>query len=260
MRILITNDDGISAPGLTALEDIANDLAGPSGEVWIVAPAFEQSAVSHCISYIRPMMLQQLSERRFAVEGSPADCVLAGLHDVMKDSKPDLILSGVNRGHNVAEDIIYSGTISAAREATIHGIRSISMSQYYADTNVDLPDPFEAARVHGADICRRLLTDAPWLDQPYPVFYNVNFPPIPAAEAKGIKVTVQGHRPAATFGVEPQIAPNGRSFLWLQHGSGNHSAEKGTDARETSEGWITVTPLRADMTANDVLSDLEGLF
>lgn len=260
MRILITNDDGISAPGLAALEDIAKDLAGPDGEVWVVAPAFEQSAVSHCISYVRPMLLQQLDERRFAVEGSPADCVLAGLHDVMKGTPPDLILAGVNRGHNVAEDIIYSGTISAAREATIHGIRSISMSQYYAKTNVDLPDPFEAARVHGAEICRRLLAGAPWLDQPYPVFYNVNFPPIPAADAKGIKVTVQGHRPAATFGVEPQVAPNGRSFLWLQHGSGNHSAEKGTDARETSEGWITVTPLRADMTANDVLNDLEGLF
>ena len=102
MRILITNDDGITAPGLEVIEAIAADLAGPDGEVWVVAPAFEQSGVSHCISYIRPMMLQKMGERRYAVEGSPADCVLAGLFEVLKDNPPDLILSGVNRGHNVA--------------------------------------------------------------------------------------------------------------------------------------------------------------
>lgn len=260
MRILITNDDGISAPGLEALAAIAKDIAGPDGEVWTVAPAFEQSAVSHCISYIRPMLIQQLGERRFAVEGSPADCVLAGVHDVMKAAKPDLILSGVNRGHNVAEDVMYSGTLSAAREATIHGIRSISLSQAYGTGNLGLDDMFEAARTYAPDIIRRLIDDAPWFDQPYPVFYNINFPAVAAKQVKGVKTAVQGHRPAATFGVEPQTAPNGRLFLWLQHGSGNESSAPGTDAREIHDGYATVTPLRADATAHDLVSDLSGLF
>jgi 5'-nucleotidase len=106
MRILVTNDDGINAPGLEVLEAIAEELAGPTGEVWVVAPAFEQSGVGHCISYTRPMMIAQMGERRFAAEGSPADCVLAGLHDVLKDTPPDLVLSGVNRGNNSAENAL----------------------------------------------------------------------------------------------------------------------------------------------------------
>ena len=121
MRILITNDDGINAPGLLTLLNIATEIAGPDGEVWTVAPAFEQSGVAHCISYTHPMMIAQLGERRFATEGSPADCVLAGLHDVMKDAPPDLILSGVNRGNNAAENTLYSGTIGGAMEAALQG-------------------------------------------------------------------------------------------------------------------------------------------
>lgn len=260
MRILITNDDGITAPGLAVIEAIAADLAGPDGEVWVVAPAFEQSGVSHCISYIRPMMLQKMGERRYAVEGSPADCVLAGLFEILKDSPPDLILSGVNRGHNVAEDTLYSGTIGGAIEATLHGHKAIAMSQYYSRGNALMEDPFEAARVHGADICRQLIAGATWNDQPYGVFYNINFPPVPAAETKGVKATVQGHRPNAAFGVEPHTAPNGRRYLWITATPGNDSAAIGTDAREASENWITVTPLRADMTAHNIVNDLSELF
>ena len=112
MRILITNDDGIHAPGLKTLQGIATDLAGPDGEVWIVAPAYEQSGVGHCISYTKPMMVEKVSDRRFSVEGSPADCVMAALHDCMLDARPDLVLSGVNRGNNAAENTLYSGTVS----------------------------------------------------------------------------------------------------------------------------------------------------
>jgi 5'-nucleotidase len=260
MRILITNDDGITAPGLEVIEAIAADLAGPDGEVWVVAPAFEQSGVSHCISYIRPMLLQKMGERRYAVEGSPADCVLAGLFEVLKDNPPDLILSGVNRGHNVAEDTLYSGTIGGAIEATLHGFKAIAMSQYYSRGNAIMDDPFEAARVHGADICRRLMADAKWHDQPYGVFYNINFPPVPANQTKGIKATVQGQRPTGSFGVEPHVAPNGRRYLWISANPENASSPKGSDAREAAENWITVTPLRADMTAHDVVSDLSELF
>ena len=119
MRILVTNDDGINAPGLKVLETIAADLAGPEGEVWVVAPAFEQSGVGHCISYTHPMLCAQMGERRFAAEGSPADCVLVGIHDVMKGTPPDLVLSGVNRGNNSGQNALYSGTLGAAIEAAL---------------------------------------------------------------------------------------------------------------------------------------------
>ena len=130
MRILITNDDGITAPGLKILETIAKTLAGPQGEVWVVAPAFEQSGVGHCISLTGPLLITQLGPQRFSVEGSPADCVLAGLHEVLKDTPPDLILSGVNRGNNSAENTVYSGTIGAAMEAALAGIPAVALATF----------------------------------------------------------------------------------------------------------------------------------
>lgn len=255
MRILITNDDGISAPGLVVAEAIAAELAGPDGEVWVVAPAFEQSGVAHCVSYIRPMRIERLGPWRHAVEGSPADCVLAALGEIMRDSPPDLVLSGVNRGHNVAEDTLYSGTVGGAMEGALHGMRAIAMSQYYGPGAPE-GDPFEAARVHGADVCRRLVAGGAWTAKPYGVFYNVNFPALPAASVRGVRATVQGRRPAATFGTEPQIAPNGRKYLWLTHGHGNDDTAPGSDARECHDGWVTVTPLRADLTAHDQVEPL----
>jgi hypothetical protein len=149
MRILITNDDGITAPGLKAAEDIAHELAGPDGEVWVVAPESEQSGVAHCISYTKPMRLNQLGPRRFAVDGSPADCVICALKHLMIDAAPDLILSGVNRGHNVAEDVVYSGTVGGAMEGALHRVPAIALSQYYGPQNVGLDATFEAARRHG---------------------------------------------------------------------------------------------------------------
>lgn len=256
MRILITNDDGITAPGLAVAEAIARDLAGPTGEVWVVAPAFEQSGVSHCVSYVRAMRLEQLGERRFAVEGSPADCVLAGIHEILADTPPDLILSGVNRGHNVAEDTLYSGTIGGALEGALNGFKSIAMSQYYGPPDAREGDPFSAALGHGAAVARRLLDAARWGSDSYGVFYNVNFPALPAAGVKGLRATIQGQRAGATFGVQPQTAPNGRRYLWLTHGHGNAGAAAGSDARECHDGFVTVTPLSADLTAHALLAPL----
>lgn len=255
MRILITNDDGISAPGLAAAEAIAAELAGSAEAVWTVAPAFEQSGVAHCISYIRPMRLERLGPRRFAVEGSPADCVLAALGEIMRGGPPDLVLSGVNRGHNVAEDTLYSGTVGGAMEAALHGLPAIALSQYYGPLNREAVDPFEAARAHGAAICRRLVDGADWAGG---VFYNVNFPALPAAAVRGWRATVQGRRLAATFGVQPHVAPNGRQYLWLTHGHGNADAAEGSDARECHDGFVTVTPLRTDLTAHDLVAPLAG--
>lgn len=254
MRILITNDDGISAPGLAVAEAIAAEVAGPAGEVWVVAPVFEQSGVAHCVSYIRPMRLEPLGERRVAVEGSPADCVMAALHEIMRGHPPDLVLSGVNRGHNVAEDTVYSGTVGGAMEGALQGLRAIALSQSYgARAEGDL---FASARAFGAEAVRRILAAGIWEDHRYGVFYNVNFPALPPAAVRGIRATRQGHRPKPLFGVETQVAPNRRTYLWLRSTPGNELAEPGTDARETAEGYVTVTPLRADLTADDLVARL----
>ncbi|MEM9551093.1 MAG: 5'/3'-nucleotidase SurE, partial [Pseudomonadota bacterium] len=218
MRILITNDDGINAPGLATLTRIATELAGPEGEVWTVAPAFEQSGVAHCISYTHPMLIAKMDDRRYAAEGSPADCVMAGLHDVMTDSPPDLVLSGVNRGNNSAENTLYSGTIGGAMEAALQGLPALALSQYLGPRNFNAEDPFETAAVHGADVIRKILQAHPEDDGSYRTFYNVNFPPIPSAEVKGIRVVPQGFRDGARFVTVAHNSPGGKRFLWVRGG------------------------------------------
>lgn len=257
MRILITNDDGINAPGLATLTAIAKDVAGPDGEVWTVAPAFEQSGVGHCISYASPTMIARLDERRYAAEGSPADCVLAALYDVMKDNLPDLVLSGVNRGNNAADNTLYSGTIGAIMEAALQGVPGIALSQFLGVGNRRLPDPFETAATHGADVVRALLDKGIWTSDNYRVFYNVNFPPFPASAVKGMKVAAQGFREHTNFGMEPVTAPNGRRFLWVTGGRQDQKTGPGTDVTANLDGYISVTPMRADLTAHDMLADLE---
>ncbi len=259
MRILITNDDGINAPGLVVLEEIARDIAGPTGEVWTVAPAFEQSGVGHCINYTHPTMISKFGDRRYAAEGSPADCVLAGLHDVLQDTPPDLILSGVNRGNNSAENTMYSGTIGAAIEGALQGVKSIALSQYYGPDNAHLEDPFEAARQHGVAVVTRLLDHGAWGGADYSTFYNVNFPPVPAVAVKGIATVAQGRRADTNFKVEPHSAPTGRRFLWIKGGPQNVPTKPGTDGHANLDGYISVTPMRADLTAHDLLADLASV-
>ena len=259
MRILITNDDGITAPGLKVLEAIATEIAGADGEVWIVAPAFEQSGVGHCISYTHPMMISQIGERRFATEGSPADCVLAGLHEVMKDNLPDLVLSGVNRGNNSAENTLYSGTIGAAMEAALQGLPAIALSQYFGPENLSLDNPFEAAAQHGPEVVRRILAETPTENADYSLFYNVNFPPVPAKDVKGIRLASQGRRPNTGFSTEAHNAPSGRRFLWIKGGDQRAVCAAGTDAAVNLDGYVSVTPMRADLTAHAVMDTLKGV-
>ncbi len=260
MRILITNDDGINAPGLKTLHAIATDLAGADGEVWTVAPAFEQSGVGHCISYTHPTMIAQLGERRFAAEGSPADCVLAGLYHVMKDARPDLVLSGVNRGNNAAENTLYSGTIGAAIEAALQGIPAVALSQFYGPNNKDLDDPFEASAQHAVKTLRALLDQGVWQqDADYSIFYNINFPPVPASAVKGTKVVTQGRRKGVNFSVQADTSPSGRDFLWVRGGPQHGATAQGTDAQANLDGFISITPMRADLTAHDIMNDLKGL-
>jgi len=257
VRILITNDDGINAPGLKVLQRIAHDIAGPTGEVWIVAPAFEQSGVGHCISYTHPMMIAELGPRRVAAEGSPADCVLAALYDVMPQ-RPDLVLSGVNRGNNAAENTLYSGTIGGAIEAALQGLPAIALSQYLGPGNRDLDDPFDAASVTGTATIRALLDKADWDNgDDYRLFYNVNFPAVAGRDVKGIRVSAQGFRRDSYFSTEPHLSPSGRKFLWIKGGTQGPSAP-GSDAFDNHDGYISVTPMRADLTAHDRLANLKA--
>jgi len=249
MRILITNDDGIMAPGLKVAEDIAAEIAGPDGEIWVVAPEMEKSGASHCISYTRPMRLIAVGERRYAVEGNPADCVIVGLHHILKDIAPDLVISGVNSGHNVAEDAVYSGTIGAAMEGALQGVRAIALSQFYTRAATAPAERFDPARAFGVEAVRRVLA-MPWGKD---VFYNVNFPAVRPELAQGFIVAPQGRRAAGTFDVVETLSPSGRQFFWLSHRTSNSSAEPGSDAVLCAEGWITVTPMRPDLTAHDLL-------
>lgn len=257
MRILITNDDGINAPGLEVMEAIANEVAGPDGEVWVVAPAFEKSGVAHCINYAHPTMIVEMAPRRFAAEGAPADCVLAGVHEIMGDA-PDLILSGVNKGNNSAENTVYSGTIGAAMEGALQGIKSIALSQYYGPGNIGLKNQFEAASQHGAALVKNLLSNGLWGGESYQTFYNINFPPVSGADVKGTRVVAQGLRPTGGMGIQSHMPPNGRKYLWIKGNPQNNPSAPGTDAHANLEGYISVTPMRCDLTAHDQLADLEA--
>ena len=254
MRILLTNDDGIHAPGLGALERIARSL---SDDVWIVAPETDQSGLAHSLTLSEPLRLRELGDQTFALRGTPTDCVIMAIRKVL-DRKPDLVLSGVNRGNNSAENVLYSGTIGAAMEAALQGVKSIALSQFFGPKNAKLDDPYEAAVIHGAGLIQRLLDKGLWDEADYRLFYNVNFPPLPAADVKGTRVANQGFRRYTAFSLEPHLSPSGRQFLWIKGGEQGKPTLPGTDVTANVEGYISITPLRCDLTAHDLLADLEA--
>ena len=240
MRILVTNDDGITAPGLVALEAIAAEL---SDDVWVVAPAEEQSGAGHSLTLSRPVRLREISPKRYAVLGTPTDCVMLALGAVMHDAKPDLILSGVNRGGNLAEDVTYSGTVSAAMEGCLAGIRSIALSQVMADYAMGKED-FTTATAHGPAIIRHIQS----IEWPAGVLININFPPVAADKVAGVRVTEQGFRDYGNIHLVERIDPRGFPYYW--HGFGKEKLVPGhdTDLRAMHEACISVTPLHLDMT------------
>src|SRR5436305_7136651 len=237
MRILCTNDDGIHAPGLKVVEEIARAL---SDDVWVVAPESDQSGVSHSLSLNDPLRLREIGSRRFAVKGTPTDCVIMGARYIVKEGSPDLVLSGVNRGLNAAEDVTYSGTIAGAMEGTILGIPSIALSQAYGANTRQNP-LWETAIHHGPDLIRRVLAEG----IPRDVLVNVNFPDCAPGEVKGIAVTTQGKRDQELLRIDARHDGRGNPYYWIAFSRGPRPASpNGTDLQALSDNRISVTPLR----------------
>jgi 5'-nucleotidase len=236
-RILVTNDDGIHAPGLEALVEIATQL---SSDVWIVAPEFNQSGAGHSLSISHPLRARQVNESKFAIEGTPTDCVLFAVKHLLKDRKPDIVLSGVNRGTNMADDVTYSGTIAGAMEGCLLGIPSIAFSLAYTHPH---PLKWGTATAHGADVARRILA----MDWPRNIFVNVNFPDVVAASVKGTRITRQGVRGFGGSIIE-RTDPRGGAYYWIGYTPGEHEVDEESDLHAVRHGWISVTPLHLDLT------------
>jgi len=248
MRILLTNDDGINAPGFAVLERIA---ASMSDDIWIVAPAEEQSGAGHSLTLTRPLRVRELGPRRFSVAGTPTDSVMMALGNLMGGLKPDLILSGVNRGPNLAEDVTYSGTVSAAMEGTLAGIRSIALSQAMADYTQG-NESFAAAEAVGADVIRKIAA-AEWGDG---VLVNVNFPPI--LVPKGVRVTEQGFRDYGHIRIDARVDPRGFPYYWFGFGREVETPAHRTDLEAVRDGHVSVTPLHLDMTHHQTMAALRA--
>lgn len=252
MRILVTNDDGIHAPGLTVLEQIAGAL---SDDVWVVAPETDQSGVSHSLSLNDPLRLRKVAERRYAVKGTPTDCVIMAVRHVIVDKKPDLVLSGVNRGQNVAEDVTYSGTVAAAMEGAILGIPSIALSQGYGAATRASPS-FDCAQHHGAGVIRRILAAGIEPD----TLVNVNFPNCPPEEVQGVVVTAQGRRDQELLSIDPRHDGRGNPYFWIAFARGKITPGNGTDLQALEHRKISVTPLRLDLTDEPTMTRYASAF
>ena len=250
MRILLTNDDGIHAPGLAVLEGIARAF---SDDIWIVAPAEEQSGAGHSLTLSRPLRMRRHDERRYSVSGTPTDAVMMAIGHLMKDGKPDLVLSGVNRGANLGEDVTYSGTVSAAMEGAISGVRSIALSQVYRGERLGDSVPFDAAGVWGERVVRALLA----LPDPGRTLLNVNFPALPADRIKGMKVARQGFHDLGRTRIVEGMDPRGYPYYWfgLDH---SDSAPEASDLAAVAEGYISITPLHFDLTHDASLRALDA--
>lgn len=252
MRILLTNDDGVHAPGLKVLEEIARQF---SDDIWICAPSEEQSGAGHSLTLTRPVRLQKLGERRFAVTGTPTDSVMMALRTVMPDA-PDLILSGVNRGANLGDDVTYSGTVSAAIEGALAGIRSIAFSQVYAREGMGDDVPFGAAREWGPKVLAPLI-DAPMAER---TLININFPALAPAEVKGIRVVRQGFHDYSRGSIVEGRDPRGYRYFWFGLHAIEHTLDHGTDLEAIDDGYIAVTPLQLDLTQYSTIGVLADRF
>lgn len=252
MRILITNDDGIHAEGLDVLERIARQL---SDDVVVVAPETDQSGVAHSLSLNDPLRLRHVAPNRYAVKGTPTDCVIMGVRRIMRDAPPDIVLSGVNCGHNLAEDVTYSGTIAAAMEGTLLGVRSFALSQGYPPGQRDKA-PYDCAQAHGAVIIRHLLEET--LDPG--VLVNINFPSCRPDDVQGTSVTTQGRRDASYLELDERFDGRHNPYYWIGFSRQRSTPPQGTDLAAIADSRISITPLRLDLTDQNSMARLATRF
>ncbi len=247
-RILVTNDDGINAPGLATLEGIASAL---SGDVWTVAPETEQSAAAHALTLRRPLRLRRVDERSYAVDGTPTDCVLLAVRHLLTDRRPTLMLSGVNRGGNLGEDVTYSGTVAAAIEGTLLGVPSVALSQLAGPHDAVR---WETARAWGPDLLRRV-TARGW---PAQVLININFPDRAPDDVTGVVAAREGRRAPGGDAVE-RVDPRGEPYIWIGVQGDEEAGTPGTDISAVTGGAVAVTPLSVELTHFETLADLETI-
>lgn len=250
MRVLLTNDDGIHAPGLEVLERIAAEI---SDDVWVVAPETEQSGASHSLTLAHPLRIRKAGPQKFAVDGTPTDCVMMAVRQIMKDNPPDLVLSGVNRGSNMAEDVTYSGTIAAAMEGTVLGFPSIALSQGYGFEGND-EIQWGCAEYHAPWLIRTLLEQG-WPDK---ILININFPDRPGPAVKGIELTVQGQRDQANAQIDARVDARGRDYYWLGFSRQLSNPNRGTDLYAIYNGYVSITPLHLNLTHADTLAEFQA--
>ena len=248
-RILLSNDDGIYASGLKMLEKVARGL---SDDVWVVAPETEQSGASHSLTLRNPLRIRRISDRRFAVTGTPTDSVLLAVSHIMRDHPPDLVLSGINRGANMGEDVSYSGTIAAAMEGTLLGVPSIALSQVFSDGK---PTKWATAETHAPEVIRKLV-QVSW---PKNVMININFPDVIANAVKGARLCVQGRRKLGDQLVEKHD-PRGRPYYWIGPMRDETQNRPDTDIAAVRGGAISVTPLFLDLTHQPTIDKLRAVF
>jgi len=250
VRILVTNDDGIHAPGLTALERIALKL---TPDVWVCAPEYEQSGASRSLTLADPVRVRKVGPQRFATTGTPTDCVMLAIGELMGRDRPDLVLSGVNRGANLAEDVTMSGTVAGAIEAMALGVPGVALSQmggYATEEGF-----FETAETFAPGVLKKLV-EAGW---PSDVVINVNFPALPAAEVQSVEVTRQGFRDVQIRHAEKRTDLRGREYYWMGFRNERSKPAEGTDLRALYEGRISVTPLHIDLTHQPTVRHLKAV-
>lgn len=248
-RVLISNDDGIAAPGMKVLIRAATALFK---EVWVVAPETEQSATSHSLTLRRPLRIRRATTRRYGVDGTPTDSVLLGVQEVMKAAPPDMVLSGINRGGNLGEDITYSGTVAAAMEGTLLGIPSVALSQFYRDRQTV---PWKTGEVWTGKVLKQLAK----VDWPDGVLMNVNFPDVAPNKVSGIEVVRQGRRKIGGE-LQPGKDPRGDAYFWVGASRDEEKFRPGSDLEAVERGAVAITPLTMDLTHAATLKKLKGAF
>ncbi len=239
-RVLLVNDDGIEAQGLKLLEEI---VRGFTDDVWVVAPDEEKSGFSHSISMTIPIRVRKIDDRHFAIKGTPTDCALLAIYELMGDKKPTVLLSGINRGANLAEDITYSGTAAAAMEGALLGVRSIALSQVFT---IGKTVYWETAKQYARPVLEKLLA----CDWEPGSFVSVNFPDATPDKVSGLRVTTQGRRLPGSFKPVRRVDERDFPYYWIKLAYQTAELEPGTDLHAIAENAVSITPMQMDLTAN----------